>query len=109
MPPRKIARFGDKPVGAGWRQPTQCADLGGVEPDTVVHFLLPVRIVGAPAGEGVEKLAANVGEIDGAAVGVFELDEAAAAASIAETLPFRRVEFLKGLVLPKVRGEGCAF
>lgn len=109
MPPREIAPFGDKPVGAGWRQPAQRADLGGVEPDTVVHFLLPVRIIGAPAGEGVEKLAANVGEMDGAAVGVFELDEAAAAASIAETFPFRGVEFLKCLVLPKVRGESRAF
>src|ERR1700751_1177171 len=105
MPPREIAPFSDKPVGAGRRQPTQRADFGWGEPDTIMHFFLPPRVIGASAGRCVKKLAANVGEIHGAAIRVFQLDKAAAAASVTETFPFRGVELFERLLVPKVRGR----
>jgi len=101
MPPGEMSAFRDKPVGAGWRKPAQRADLGWREPDAITHLPQAPRIVLAPAAERVEKLARNVGKVHGSARLVLELHEAAAAAAVAEALPFHRVELFKRLLLPK--------
>ena len=88
MPPGKIAALGYQPIGASRRQPTQCPDLGWCQFDAIVHFAAAMRIIAAAAGSRVEELAGDVGEMNFAAILVFQLDKTAAAASIAQTFPF---------------------
>ena len=53
-----------------------------------MHLAAAVHIIVAAAGVWVKELAGDVGEVNFAALLVFELDKAAAAASVAETFPF---------------------
>ena len=101
MPPGEIAPFRDQPVGARRRQPAERPDLGRGQFDAIMHPAAAVRIIGAAAGAWVKELAADVGEVNFAALLVFKLDKAAAAASVAETFPFRRVECFERFSLPK--------
>lgn len=66
-----------------------------------MHPAAAVRIIGAAAGARVKELAGDVGEVNFAALLVFKLDKAAAAASVAETFPFRRCECFERFSLPK--------
>jgi hypothetical protein len=56
--------------------------------DAIMHLAAPVRIIGTAAGPCIEKPAGDVSEMNFGAVLVFQLDKAAAAASIAQTFPF---------------------
>jgi hypothetical protein len=53
-----------------------------------MHPAAPVRIIGAAAGLCVEELTGDVGQVNFSALLVFELDKAAAPASVAKTFPF---------------------
>ncbi len=101
MPPRKIAPFRDQPVGAGRGQPAERLDLFRGQSDAIPHPAAAVRIIGAPAAIHIEQLASDIGEIYLPIVLVFELDKAAAAASVAETFPLAGSELLKFLLPPK--------
>ena len=88
MPPGKIAALGNQPVGAGRRQPAEASHRSRGQFDAIVHLAAAVRIIGTAAGPRVEELAGDVGEMNFAAILVFQLDKTAAAASIAQTFPF---------------------
>ena len=88
MPPGKIAALGNQPISAGRRQPAECPDVGWCQFDAIPYPAVAVRIIGAAAGPHVEELAGDVGEMNFAAILVFQLDKTAAAASIAQTFPF---------------------
>ena len=53
-----------------------------------MHPAAAVCIIAAATGVWVKKLAGDVGKVNIAALLVFELDKAAAAASVAQTFPF---------------------
>ena len=88
MPPGKIAALGNQPVGAGRRQLAEASHRSRSQFDAIMHLAAPVRIIGTAAGPCIEKPAGDVSEMNFGAVLVFQLDKAAAAASIAQTFPF---------------------
>lgn len=64
-------------------------------------MLLAVRVVAALAGVEIEQLARRIGVVDDASVGIFELQQAAAAASVAKRLPLLIGHFGQSLCAPK--------
>src|SRR4051812_40476714 len=102
MPPIEILPLGEKPIGAGGRQPGQGADGRRRQPDTIRHLGLAVRIVSAAAALAIEERAADIGVEELACILVLELHEAAAAAAVAEAFPFLVAHGLQGLRLPEL-------
>src|SRR5262249_34692473 len=88
VPPVEITPGGDELVGAGRRQPGDGADILRRQAHAILDLGAAIFIVPAPAGGAVQEAAAHVGEIDIAGVLVLELTQAAAAAAVAEALPF---------------------
>ena len=90
MPPVQIAPFGEQTIGTGRRQPDDAPDVARGEPDAVLHLRGTIGIVATAAACPIEQPAADIREIGPARiVGILELDQAAAAAAVAQALPFR--------------------
>src|SRR3954469_9222990 len=67
-----------------------------------MHLAGPVWVVPATAALRIQQLTADVGkERPARVIGVLELDQAAAAAAVAEALPFGIRHFRHGLALPE--------
>src|SRR5262249_10479543 len=102
MPPVKIAPFGEQAIRAGRRQPDNAPDIARGEPDAVLHLRGTIGIIATAAACPIEQPAANTREIGPAwIVGILELDQAAAAAAVAEALPFRIRHFRQRFTSPK--------
>jgi len=109
VPPVEIMALGDKPVGAGFRQPGDGAHILWRQADAVGHPRQAVGIVGAAAVLGVEQPAADACPEDLARILVLELRQAAFAAAVAKRFPFGRGHRLKRLGFPEWRGHFGGF
>jgi len=89
MPPVKVLALVELAVGAGGRQPFDLVHHLGGEPHAIVDLFAPMSVIAAAAALAIEQPAADVGEIGRRRVLVLELDEAAAAAAVAQAFPFR--------------------
>src|SRR6266567_9285053 len=101
MPPVQVLALGDQAVAAGRRQPADLRDRLRGEPDAIVDPFGAMPVVPAVARPGVEQAAAYVGEIDVFGLLLLELDEAAAAAAVAEAFPLGLIQVLQALCPPK--------
>jgi len=93
VPPSEPAPFGEAAIGAGVRQP---AIIGGAlrrELEAIAHALHAVGIVGAAAGVAIEQPAGDVGVKDFSIVYVFELQQTATRAAVAQRFPLRASHF----------------
>ena len=91
MPPVEILPFRHETIGAGRRQPGQGPHALGRQADAIGDLGLPVVVVGAPASLRIEQRAAHIGVVNLARILVLELDQAAAAAAVAQALPLAAV------------------
>lgn len=101
MPPGEVSALRDQTVSTSRRQPLEAPHLVWSQSDAIAHLAAAMDIIGTAAGPGVEELASNIGEINVAAILVLQLDETAAAASIAQALPFRRRQGFERFALPE--------
>ena len=77
-----------QPVAAGRRQPGDAVDVARGERDAVLHLRGAVVVVVAAAGVVVEQPAADVGVEGAVGALLLQLVQAAAAAAVAQALPF---------------------
>ncbi len=89
MPPHEILTIGHEAIGASWWQPGNGLDQFGREFHAVGNVRVTLGVVRAEAGASIEKPAGDVSEVDIRGVLIFQLDQAAAAAAVAQALPFR--------------------
>src|SRR3954453_7159386 len=101
MPPIEVTAFRDELVAAARRQPIQGADIGRSQADAVRNLVGTIRIVLAAAGHPIEQLAADMGEVDVAGALFLELVQAAAAAAVAQALPFGPRHLFQRLGFPE--------
>src|SRR3954452_21209051 len=101
MPPIKVAPFRDELVAAARREPVQGADIGRGQADAVRNLVGTIRIVLAAAGHPIEQLAADMGEINVTRSIFLELVQAAAAAAVAQALPFGPRHLFQRLGFPE--------
>lgn len=101
VPPVEVAAFIDQPVAAGGRQPGDIRHILLGQLHAVRHEIPAVLIAGAAAAFAVEKLAADRGEIDIAAIPFLDLVETTEAAAVAEAFPLGDGHFGKRLTLPE--------
>lgn len=101
VPPVEVAPLVDEPVGAGGRQPADLRHGVGRQTDAIVHGLLPVLIVLAPAAVPVEQRAGDIGPGDFAGIPILELVQAAPAAAVAQAFPFVAAHLGKRLGFPE--------
>jgi hypothetical protein len=101
MPVVQIPSLGDQPIGAGDGEPAQRANRGWGQFDAIGNPPVTLPIIEAPARLGVKQLATDVSEMDLADVFILELDEAAAAAAVAQALPLAGAHLLERLDAPK--------
>lgn len=106
MPPIEWAALRDETIGTRRRQPCVCLlhDLVHVELDAVRHMLPSVLIVLALAGAVIEQFAGDVRPEDFAGILVLELVQAAAAATIAQGVPFHIGQCIERLCFPEWEG-----
>jgi hypothetical protein len=89
VPPVEVVPVRQPAIGTGWRQPDDPIDVSGRKPDAILHLGCPIGIVVAAAGLTIEKAATDIGKIGTRGIiGIFQLDQAAAPAAVAEALPF---------------------
>ncbi len=101
VPPVEVAAFVDEAVGTGRRQPGGFGDIVRGELHAVVHEAGAIPVILAAAGALVEQPAGH-GGVEGAVGAVLlELVQAAAAAAVAQALPFRRGHFVQALAAPE--------
>ena len=93
VPGVQVLAGGHQPIGAGLGEPAHGLDLGGRQRDAVGYIALPFRVVGAAAGLPVEQPAGDIAIGDFAGIDVFQLVQAAQAATVAERFPFRPGHF----------------
>ena len=84
MPPVEIPTGIEQAISAGIRHPVVFFDFRGRQLEAVRHVLLAIWVVAALAAFKVEQLTRRVGVIDDAGVGIFKLEQAAAAATVAQ-------------------------
>src|SRR5581483_3259163 len=101
MPPIEIAALGEELVGACRRQPDDTADIARGEPHAILHPALPMAVVAAAASLRVEQPAGHVGEERAPGPLFLELVEAAAAAAVAQALPFGAGHLRERLAFPE--------
>src|SRR5690348_8277713 len=89
-------------IGAGLWQPVERAQILAIELHAIGNQLHPVLVIEAAAVLAVEELARDVGRVEQARLLVLELVYAAAAAAVAQRLPFAAVQHGKRL-FPKWR------
>ena len=106
MPPGKRPPFIHAPVGAALGEEVKRVSILPGEVEALGNLLVPVRIVGAPAGVRIEQPAANRGERSVAGVAPSELEHAATPATIAQRLPLLGGEFVERLAQPERTGVG---
>ena len=107
MPPVQIAPFGEQTIGTGGRQPNNAPDIARGEPDAVLHLRGTIGIVATAAACPIEQSAANIREIGPARiVGILELDQAAAAAAVAQALLLGIAHLGERLRFPERRAVG---
>src|SRR6185312_4658519 len=103
MPVEQVFALGDEPVGARHREPGEFANRGRRQSHAVGNPGVAALVIEAAAGLAVEQPAADVGEMN-LAILVLELDEAAAAAAIAQALPFGEAHLVERLGPPEWLG-----
>jgi uncharacterized protein len=81
-----------QPVGAGFGKPVEPFEVSPVEDYAIGDEIPAIRIIGATAVPSVEQAAGDVGRIQGSAVVIHQLVQAAAPAAVAKRLPFPLVE-----------------
>ncbi len=91
----QIAPLRDEAIGAGRRQPGQRAHVMRRQRHAIGHDGGAVRVVLAAAGAGIEQAATDIRGEDRAGILVLQLDEAAAAAPVAERFPLLAVHRLE--------------
>src|SRR5580692_7399843 len=101
MPAVQVLSFGHQSIGAGDGKPAQLTHHVRRQPHAIGNTPVSARIVDASARLAVEQLAANVREVNLARVLVFELDEAAAAAAVAQAFPFGETHLIEGFRAPE--------
>jgi len=69
--------------------------------DAVGHLALAILVITAAAARLVEQAAADIGGVDAPVVLILELDEASAAAAIAQAFPFLARHLLERLAAPE--------
>ena len=94
-------------VGTALRKPGKLRYIDGIELEAVGNQAMAVGIVGATAGFAVEQVAYHGGRVDLGGVLVLELDQAAAAAPVAQAFPFGPGHLDEALSFPElVFGHG---
>ena len=118
MPPVEIMPFCEPAVSASRRKPDQSLDIARRKPDAILYLGGPIAVVAAFACRAVEETAGHVRKVRPLAiVRIFQFDQTAASAPIAEALPFgirhlaQRLAFPEGHVVGRhgklaVMGEG---
>src|SRR5262245_21173759 len=101
MPPREIAAFVHEAIGACTRHPGELSDIIGREFDAILHAFGPVGVISATASGSVKQPARDIGPEYVTAVFIFDADEAALAAAVAETFPFGLAHLGELLAFPK--------
>src|SRR5208337_4981761 len=101
MPPRQVPALVDKPVRTCFGKPCEAAHAFGRELDAVLNLVLPGAVTGALARPEIEELASKARNGNVAGILIFEFDQAALPAAVAQRFPFCRGHFLKALRLPK--------
>src|SRR5690606_24309695 len=91
-------------IGARQRHPLQPLDIVGRQLHAVRHLGLTIGVIGAGAGVRVEQLAMHARRDDPAGVLVLEPDDAAQAATVAQTFPLGRIHLGERLGLPEGLG-----
>ena len=101
MPPVQVLALGDQAVAAGRRQPADLRDRLRGEPDAIVDPFGAMPVIPAAARPGVEQAAADIGEIDVFGLLLLELDQAAAAAAVAQAFPLGLVHLFQAFCAPE--------
>ena len=84
MPPPKVFTLVEEAIGAGLGEPPKTADIVGRKFHAIENMVLPVRVVRALARSKIEQLAGEPRDGDFASILIFELDQTALPAAVAE-------------------------
>jgi len=101
MPPGQVPALIDKPVRTCFGKPCEATHAFRGQLDAILNLILPGAVTAAPARPEIEELASKARNRNIASILVFEFDEAALPAAVAQRFPFCRGHFLKALRLPE--------
>lgn len=92
MPFRQRLPRGAETIGTSLGEPFEPFKVGGIEAHAVADPFHAIGIIETASVAPIEQLASDVGRVEDAGIGVFQLVHAAAPATVAKRLPFAAVE-----------------
>jgi hypothetical protein len=105
MPPGQTAPLREAAIGAARRQPVDTVQCLRRQADAIRHPLAAVYVVGAAAALQIQQPAGDIGESERTGLVIAQLVQAAAAAPVAQRLPFLGRHFRQGLGFPEGGGR----
>ena len=102
----EVLAFSDQTVCATVRKPIQLANRFRRNHNTIMYALMTVVIVGATACADIKEFVGQAGVQKFFSVLILEFNEAALTTPITQRFPFLAIEFIKGLIAPKLL---CSF
>lgn len=105
MPLGEAPAFGEAAIGAGYRKPGKRPHELRAQRNTFRDVAGSLLVGATAAGFDVEQGTCNVGIVDFAGVGVLELLDATARATVADGLPLLHIHLFEGERLPKGFGH----